>query len=203
MKDHPIIFSRPMVLALLAGRKTQTRRLLYIEKKVRHGIPPMTGEFLIEHRPPTSTAFDTYFALSGWQRVKPGDRLWVRENWRADDFDKDDPDRTIYQADAPAGVLAETKGIIKWRPCIHLPRTRSRLTLTVTETKIERLQAISHDDAVAEGVGIFPISMSAQKTFSKLWQSLHGPQSWEANPEVVALTFTVHERNIDALSEAA
>ena len=91
--------------ATLDNKKSQTRRLAWLDEASR--------------KP------------SLWQRVKPGDRLHVRENWRPDDYAPDDVERTIFMADASDEVLAETRGIIRWRPSIHLPRARTRLTLIV------------------------------------------------------------------------
>lgn len=173
MTDIPVIFSGPMVRALLEGRKTMTRRL----------------------------------ASSPLRKCAPGDRLYVRENWRADDFAPDDAARTIYMADANPGALAETRGIIKWRPCIHMPRVRSRLTLIVTATKVERLQDISDADAIAEGwphdlAKRSPLNPPSENRprfwFAGLWLNLHGQESWDANPFVVAITFRAIRANIDA-----
>jgi hypothetical protein len=172
MTDRPIIFSGPMVRALLDGRKVMTRRL----------------------------------AASPLRKCQPGDRLYVRENWRADDFAPDDAGCTIYMADAPADALRETKGVIKWRPCIHMPRTRSRLTLIVTATKVERLQDISEANAHDEGAMIEygeGANISERRAFELIWRHLHGVDNWNANPEVVALSFRVEKNNIDALAVAA
>lgn len=111
------------------------------------------------------------------------------------------------------------------RPAIHMPRWASRLTLIVTATKVERLQEISFEDACAEGMPDFVTFLAAvgetvearerenaadcarrlqwpQRWFADVWRDLHGAGSWDSNPEVVALTFTVHKRNIDALASA-
>src|SRR5262249_31159627 len=149
---------------------------------------------------------------SPWQNVVVGDRLWPRETWRADDFAPDDPTRTIYQADAPADVLAETKRIIKWRPAIHLPRARSRLTLIVTAKKIEPLLDITEEDARKEGFtpgklddgfgprdfgGGYTIESpgtfcSAAGMFQEFWAKLHPQWDGFSSPEVVAITFKPH-----------
>jgi hypothetical protein len=182
MKDHPIIFSAPMVLALLAGRKTQTRRLAW-----RTRIEREEGRISGLQIP------------SAWQRVKPGDRLWVREAHKRSDT------RADYKADWHATDLHR----FTWQPSIHMPRWASRLTLTVTEVRVQRLQEISEADAMAEGApccttdGEGAFFEDAKRGthvcgFAGLWNSLHGPDAWAANPEVVALTFTVEQRNIDA-----
>lgn len=217
MSDHPIIFSAPMVRALLDGRKTMTRRLAWRER--RRLIETETQRYNEVTRVP-----------SPWQKVKPGDRLWVKENhYLTDDGDYE---QAVYAADH--GAAAKHLSAIdalgssdvaarhrKLRPSIHMPRWASRLTLIVTAAKIERLQNISAEDSQAEGIWredlpVAPIfhsgavdregeitALSAKTCFQRLWLSLHGLESWDANPEVVALTFTVHTVNIDALEKAA
>lgn len=186
MRDIPIIFSAPMVRALLDGRKTMTRRLAW---RVLDGKATLGGE--------------PDLISSPWQKVKPGDRLWVRENFHAAK-QSTHPALTFYAADGDCGE-------IKLTPSIHMPRWASRLTLVVTATKIERLKEISGRDSIAEGVecptctamgksacnrlGCF----ASKGAFAELWCRLHGRESWDANPEVVALTFTVHRCNIDSL----
>jgi hypothetical protein len=135
-----------------------------------------------------------------------------------------------YRASDPAPDLTCEKHegpCCHWKPAIHMPRWASRLTLLVTATKIERLQDISYADAIAEGVewesadppfyyvpGIMPHSLTAvgveepggrhaERCYAKLWNHLHGPGSWEANPEVVAITFKPVLQNIDRMEGAA
>lgn len=196
MRDIPIIYSGPMVRALLDGRKTMTRRLAwrfdFSKTEVIEG-----GAHVSQKRP------------SPWQKVKPGDRLWVREGFRP--VHSGDPSRGAkYLADVERDQTV-------WRPSIHMPRWASRLTLVVTATKVERLQDISEEDARAEGMPVNhngeyyeppPPSVDGwqgygRASFSLLWSGLHGKKSWGANPEVVALTFTVHACNIDAMKAAA
>jgi hypothetical protein len=234
MRDIPIIFSAPMVLALLAGRKTQTRRLAFGPWKDCEDQPSEIQEdwecrgrdLRIK-----GGAVTGWRMPSPWQRVRPGDRLWVREGWAAHWANDDLPPVQIdpaawsvrYLADdtirpARDGSLALADQCRKGRPSIHMPRWASRLTLTVTEVRAQRLQDISEADAWAEGCkpgppndagGFFPAEEphpkcglvgwdSAQDWFADLWQKLHGPDAWAANPAVVALTFTVEQRNIDA-----
>lgn len=184
MKDIPIIFSAPMIRALLDGRKTMTRRLAWRLRDVNDN----------HTRTPTS-----------WQQVKPSDRLWVRESWYAAHQSDRCPPRGIppgssivYGADKPP--YADIGIVGKLRPGIFLPRWASRLTLIVTATKIERLQDISEDDARSEGVERGQFS-EYETAFCAIWMKLHGENSWLENPEVVALTFTVHKHNIDAIEE--
>lgn len=184
--DRPIIFSGSMVRALLDGRKTQTRRLAW-------------RDMGIWDRP------------SPWQKAKADDRLWVRENFCAVGKRGNLSGYDIYRADE-AGALG-AHGAVKWTPSIHMPRVASRLTLVVTAVKIERLTEISEADALAEGVvrvgrrwevpGLVATPISAVDAFSSLWQYINGEDSWDRALEVVALTFTVHKANIDALAVAA
>lgn len=183
-RDIPIIFSAPMVLALLAGRKTQTRRLAW--RTLRSGLGAQ--------------------GPSPWQKVQPDDRLWVRE--------------TIATTGAGPVRYAATDVINDMRkktPAIHMPRWASRLTLAVTAVKVEPLQTISKEDAIAEGIAQPDLSTywtaahlesehdkyglwsTPTLAYEHLWRALHGADSWNANPEVVALTFEVHKGNIDAL----
>lgn len=219
MPDRPIIFSAPMVRALLDGRKTQTRRLL---RPKNHN---------------THLQCDPYGAWWWWtpQTGAPhvaqpvpyahGDRLYVREA-----IDKaSDSDGVFYRADYDAGNPEGSAGL-GWRPSIHMPRWASRLTLTVTEVRVQRLQEITEADAVAEGVtrcawaedfagdgriewhvpevspGEYPGLTNPHPTpigpFSELWERLHGPAAWDANPWVVAVSFTVQRGNIDQIGGA-
>lgn len=197
MADRPIHFSAPMVRALLDGRKTQTRRVL-------------------KPQPPTGLMPEC-FAIAGeaqpigarWSR---GDRLWVRENWQAlshGDYlpTKSQPCDLRYAATEPLACLTSEVRGYPWRPSIHMPRWASRLTLTVTDVRVQRLQDISEADARAEGVSTIPEPNDLKwehysphgVAFVALWNSIHGPGAWDANQWVAAYTFTVHRCNIDQM----
>lgn len=156
-------------------------------------------------------------APSPWRDVKPGDRLWVRENFarNANQLSETVIDTSIVYAADGAGRALDNGTEKPWTPCIHMPRNVSRLTLIVTETKIERLQDMSPADAEAEGctyladgpgAGFWIIdgapmdccAEGAVECFEKLWVGLHGEKSWQENPEVVALSFRAIKANIDA-----
>lgn len=193
MTDRPILMSSPMVRALLDGSKTQTRRLAW--RSILDEVTPEGEEVCVIHKPTI------------WQSVKPGDWLWVRETWAPlNRLMHDDPGAAacasggFYRADN-----STVEGEIQfWSPSIHMPRRASRLTLVVTATKMERVQEINGLEALAEGVdreeGTAPWRM-----FCRLWKRLHTKPGarWEDNPEVVALTFSVHQQNIDAMGKAA
>jgi len=176
--DRPILFSAPMVKALLASRKTQTRRML----------KPQPDD-LIEGQLPTSL------------RISVGDRLWVREAFSYDALDVD------HDASMPAWYWAdgnpEDGDWTRPKPSIHMPRAYSRMTLTVTDVRVMRLMSITEADAMAEGaepILVPPDGGSAPHVegFRQLWNSIHGPDADFANPWVGAYTFTVEQKNIDA-----
>ncbi|MCM2455332.1 hypothetical protein HGO37_08045 [Rhizobium sp. CG4] len=211
MTDRPILFSAPMVRALLNGTKSQTRRIIK-PQPTAYGLVPL-GDAVIN-------AAEWQIRQSGHIRIAAGDRLWVRESWKPHStFDhlspRNMPESTVfYLADdkySPSGS--------RGRPGIHMPRWASRLTLSVTDVRVERLQDISEADAVAEGAPLDPDHRDATQDdsnphmvrvnawtrispvawYHRLWNEINGPGSWDANPWVVAYTFTVHPHNIDEL----
>jgi hypothetical protein len=217
MADRPILFSAPMVRALLEGRKTQTRRVAkFISTK---------GEFFDMRNAHGGTfglglgAVRTYGP--DYAPFAPGDHLWVKETWRASKVaDELKPSqlagpglsRIWYEADRDN---CDQHG--KVRVSIHMPRWASRLTLLVTDVRVERLQDISEADAIAEGIepiwpeggrgpnhysahveGAWLNAPTAAGAYQSLWGWINGEGAWEANPWVVAVSFTVELRNIDA-----
>lgn len=225
-RDIPVIFSAPMVRALLDGRKTMTRRLAWRQYPDPEVLIGKSAKGFDVVRDEQDGSIIHVRKATPWQKVEPGDRLWVRESftrkggkiyeWRYSADDEPFPNYFI-ETDMKMAV-----GFVGWSrsvaresiPSIHMPRVFSRLTLVVTATKIERLQNMSHKDAIAEGVAEFrsgetmfgvPVDggfeypgMTPQESFMSLWSSLHGAESWNENPEVVALTFRVIRANIDA-----
>jgi len=144
----------------------------------------------------------------------PGDLLWVRERW-SDDLLA--PGEVYYYATAlDDGLLADEVAEIRWKPSIHMPRWASRVTLEVTDVRVQRLQEISQEDARAEGVAteewddwrenVTAIGMpegsyieTERDLFRDLWDNINAKRGygWDTNPWVIALTFVVHQMNID------
>ena len=196
MKERPIIFRAEMVRAILAGTKTQTRRIV----KPRHMATVGAEQFPI---------------LAMYPCGSPGDRLWVRENFYQDGqwslrlgCEPDDPhggfwsgtSRVIYAADGTP--LPDPIPGNQWRsrPSIHMPRWASRITLEITDVRLEQLQDISEADAVAEGCKpirpelvqdglIVRPGRSAVEEFRLVWEEIHGEGSWEKNPWVWVIEF--------------
>lgn len=208
MADKPIIFSAPMVRALLDGRKSQTRRVLKPQ-------PPEGATCYWAHLPgyecwmyqgkPEKMPGNSAYIPSGQLNVSyaTGDRLYVREHWRGH-IAYDDLAPSAMGGEEPilylADSAAETWGWGKANPAtwgrfrqgMHMPRWASRITLEVTGVRVERLQDISEADAEAEGVrnslhlqgGRF-----ARDNFAHLWWTINGDGSWEANPFVWCVSF--------------
>lgn len=145
MTAKPILFSTPMVRAILDGRKTQTRRRLKNSGTEPQWRPELSssGEWLLVSDDPLCGG-----RVGAGVRIKVGDILWVRETWRSN-HDGDPSQGIQYRADKPDNWRDQTV----WKPSIHMPRRASRITLRVTAVKVERLQDISEDDAKAEGAG--------------------------------------------------
>ena len=156
MTDRPILFSAPMVRALLDGRKTQTRRVFK-----PHGFNfythPVSGDRYEEHNREGITgcgpmrAFGYGEGLYGYLPYAPGDRLYVRETWAYWPLvgEHDRIDGCTYRATDEDDCANR---LFDWIPSTHMPRWASRLTLIVTDVRVERLQSISEADAIAEGI---------------------------------------------------
>ncbi len=196
-RERPILFSPPMVRAILAGTKTQTRRMV-------KGIPLLWLSQSVGFTPEFVALPDNDACPYG----EPGDRLWVRETWSPDppidsswaSTEWNGCGRRIdgvperFQHPRFCNYSADwLHGPIVWRPSIHMPRWASRITLEVTGVRVERLQDISEADAMAEGAPWgacgSPQEGSRKAGFAKLWDSINGPNSWDANPWVWAINF--------------
>lgn len=210
MADRPILFSSLMIAALLAGRKTQTRRLC---------------------RPANEAALsyvvhiDDAIAAPGWfgdeegemsffAGYAPGDRLWVREAWRThrayDDLKPSEMggDETVW----PELDRDNCDAHGRYRHGRFMPRWASRITLIVKDVRVQRLSECSVDDAVAEGLqwvvpGMWAVAHSLpiigedpRSVYAQLWDHINGDGAWAADPWVVAVSFDVLKANIDNLA---
>lgn len=190
MRERPILFSGPMVQAIRAGAKRQTRRVF---KARNGGVWPRLND------------------LPGMQQVlrtcpygRPGDRLWVRETHGNLALPGYAPVWT-YRADVSEGEGWNLPTGFRWMPSIHMPRAASRITLVLTGVRLERLQEISPDDCIAEGA--WPIEQrelgrgnEAVMAFRRLWSQINGSASWDADPFVWVLDFDLLTEN--AISSA-
>ena len=220
MKEHPILFSAPMVRAILEGRKTQTRRVCK-NKVYANGLGFNGHDFNChnDYLPPSALLMDyreggydsTTSDLEGWGEAcpygQPGDRLWVRETHaivpRTAYAMSDGVQQTLRPDDNhDAAIYREgwerSTGGFRWRPSIHMPRWASRILLEVVSVRVERLQDISEADAEAEGapleLGVLErVTLGAKARyrsgFCRLWSSINGRESWDANPWVWVVEF--------------
>ena len=234
MKERPIVFSANMIKAILAGAKTQTRRIINGAPKnaghVEYSVPEKCGSGC------THTGHDGYALFfegptvysRGLASVKcrhgiAGDQLWVRERWRTHERPADGVDGIMYAADqsfrriedtakaADAWVEAHDNDRFcgRWRSPLFLPRWASRIQLEITGVRVERLNAITEVDAIAEGMAHAPPFPSDDEgdcwtsrrdinraRFEYLWCELHGwkPNAWVLNPWVWVLDFKRVER---------
>lgn len=240
MADRGILFSGPMVRALLQGRKTQTRRLAP-QPPAECSINYMLGNeswLPAETRTPVRRTFEAWGgplfdakpekALCGSfdivPRHQPDDRLYVREHWKThiayDDLAPSDmggEETVLYLAD---GALSEPhpdmpeRCVGRHRQAMHMPRWASRLWLSVTEVRVERLQNVSESDAINEGVEQVREHVwrdyfsdpeacvglgSPVHSYATLWDTLHTEPGtrWQDNPWIYAITFDVNHGNID------
>jgi hypothetical protein len=202
--DRPILFSAPMVRALLAGTKTQTRRVLKAVPPpgAQRVIRPFRDERLQWAATDPHDMEQGQLVLGDAPRCPygaPGDRLWVRETWayhlhaQASSREADGP--FVFAADGKPAL--HVRLCEHWRPSIHMPRTASRITLEVTGVRVERLQSISVRDAIAEGATPLPPDPVCAQVcpedyvagYRSLWESINGTGSWDANPWVWVVEF--------------
>ena len=219
MKEHPILFQGAMVRALLAGTKTQTRRILKqavgpslsvgYDEDSRH-----PGEAVLSWLTGPGPGYDVEELIKYVKCPygKPTDRLWVREAIRlVPDQEPDDGTGRVlsaYDADHTLTVADAWPWKRSYLPPMHCPRGLSRMDLEITEVRVERLQDISEADAMAEGIiahrkggwhteqppaGIEGSNhfgfKTARDAYGVLWESINGPGSWDANPWVWAVSF--------------
>ncbi|MBR7583277.1 morphogenetic protein [Klebsiella variicola] len=225
MTERGMIFNAEMVRAILAGRKTQTRRIMKVQPESNQ-----LGLLLITDSTKHSDIGKYHWAESNatGNHVRSklfscpfgavGDRIWVRETWSSDFANYYPNDRVWYAADnnrrLDIEVVDGVRGIyspesdvhvpFRWQPSIHMPRWASRILLEITDVRVEPLNAISEEDATAEGVppagsllpdypGTFLTPKgdfaTAKVAFQRLWESIYGEESWKANSWVWVISF--------------
>lgn len=190
MSDRPILFSAPMVRRLLDGSKTQTRRVVNPQPSagfwVPYRCPDWRWNWVVDKTGMGSG--DPFRCPYG----VPGDRLWVRETWAPRTLGQlPEIDRHAKPRYRATEDLRPEWGNA-WKPSIHMPRWASRITLEVTGVRVERLQEIDEAGAVAEGMAPRTVSafrVEARADFCALWNTINGPDSWDANPWVWVVEF--------------
>jgi hypothetical protein len=190
MAEKPILFSGPMVRAILDGRKTMTRRVLKPQ-------PPAGHSFLGIYGPHMTAVFTRNPSGIGDEAAcipyAPGDLLWVRENCHRK------PHVWTYAADGVEVPWPQRESLagrrLDYCPSIHLPRKASRISLRVIAVKVERLQDITKEDVIAEGITeregmpLAGVVAGWHEPFVELWNTINGHGGWEANPWVAAYSF--------------
>ncbi|HBQ2984167.1 morphogenetic protein [Klebsiella pneumoniae] len=226
MKERGMIFNSEMVRAIVSGRKTQTRRIMKVQPESNQ-----LGLLLITDSTRHSDIGKYHWAESNatGNHVRSklfscpfgavGDQIWVRETFQGPLFDYElmdeyledsskfeKPEFCQYAADGghrPEYQDADDNLRHGWRPSIHMPRWASRILLEITDVRVERLNAISEEDARAEGIidggclncgepepcGCANPEPDATDAFAYLWQSIYGQENWNANPWVWVISF--------------
>lgn len=216
MRERPILFSAPMVRAILAGQKTMTRRALNERDLASFKAAADLGECgrFLEGQPitPGDRKYHSMLCRYG----EPGDHLWVRETFQpilADGFDHGAANYKTgsgWSASYPATDgriefydLSKEELSDRCKPAIHMPRWASRILLEIKSTRVERLQEITEEDSVSEGIhgpygSAMGIAFTAKDHFRALWSGINGKESWDSNPWVWVVSF----RRVTAEKEA-
>ena len=181
-RERPILFSAPMVLAILAGTKSETRRTCKARRRVSlfavedDGSPQWADSFITD---PGNRDWLLSEAIA-----RPGDILWVRET-----FLLTEQGQPIYRAnwreDAKArgfDSIPADETSLRWTSAIHMPRAVSRIQLELLTVRVERLQEITEAGAMAEGVG-------SVEEYAALWNTINGSGAWALNPLVWVYEF--------------
>lgn len=214
MRERGMIFNAEMVRAILAGRKTQTRRIMKVQPS--EAFTPMNMALETDYKarwytpgvvdkdgylqPASKEVFGVSNENEGYSCPfgAVGDRIWVRETFTGHYLDddqiqdiKDGRDKASslceYRADYPDGYQAADG----WTPSIHMPRWASRILLEITGVRVERLKSISDRDALREGCSTADMKSGdcVADVFARLWASIYGSDSWNANPWVWVIEF--------------
>lgn len=190
MKERPILFSAPMVRAILDGSKTQTRRVMRHQPTAQ---PVLCQNVTCKGRPSWVSALYIQGASIGSRMElcpygEVEDRLWVRESF-CPDWASHGP---IYKADWGSAIDAGYPREPRWKPSTHMPRWASRITLEVTDIRVERLQDITNNDAIEEGtpdLRTLENNWDMVRCYQELWGSINGSELWIANPWVWVVSF--------------
>ncbi|HFN0469000.1 TPA: hypothetical protein ACHB00_001272 [Klebsiella pneumoniae] len=222
MTERGMIFNAEMVRALLSGRKTQTRRIMKVQPESNQlGLLLITdstkhsdiGKYHWAESNATGNHVRSKLFLCPFGAV--GDRIWVREGFFPAplEMQSEPPRKTMWNIAyrdgmqmeklAPAEYNPTIYNYERWTPSIHMPRWASRILLEITDVRVERLNAISEEDARAEGIidggclncgepepcGCANPEPDATDAFAYLWQSIYGQENWNANPWVWVISF--------------
>ncbi|EOF5388298.1 hypothetical protein ACK1MK_003791 [Salmonella enterica] len=207
MSERGMIFNAEMVNAILSGRKTQTRRPIKWKQTRFTEIAERDDGSLWPWAEDCERGGDIWFACPYGEI---GDRIWVRETWQVIHDHIDESSHVEYRTYAPSipkekdrywhTVYAEHFGDesredrgFPWRPAIHMPRWASRITLEITDVRVERLRDLSEEDAKSEGItppaGGVLTGWGHRINFRDLWMDIYGTDNWEANPWVWVIEF--------------
>lgn len=230
MTERGILFSEPMIQALLAGSKTQTRRIVKPQPNfdvAHNALGKNISRSRLEYAVDEHGGIGLKMAGQPVSRIgncmgyvqpnikckygKPGDRLYVKEPWQAWTEFNHLPPSKIPEESGINYLANGNKWDARVRSAIHMPRWASRITLEIVDVRVERLQEISEADAIAEGIVQLPpqidksgpwwtsepneggraslVDRTPQGAFKKLWESIKGRGSWDANPFVWVLEF--------------
>jgi hypothetical protein len=186
--EKPILFSTPMVQAILDGRKTQTRRIC---KPIPIYDRDSGYVFISNVMFDIHDGWDIPMYLKDNAKWEAGDILWVRETWRVRQF-PNQAKEYFYKASI------EERELFKWKPSIFMPKEACRIKLLVKNIRVERLCDISEEDAMAEGINLPNYAEQAVKDvyhpapsdiYAELWDEINGTGSWIKNPWVWVIEF--------------
>lgn len=205
MKETPILFSANMVKAILEGRKTQTRRIIKLQPKKQHSF--ISQSTVLDKSNRITWTYSDENSINCVEVKFPfgkiGDFLWVKETYQ---IQGNTTKYYVYKAD-------KNESIKNWKPSLFMPKSAARIWLRITNVRVERLNDISEEDAIAEGIeSKFPdfcdsirygfngklhynylekgiMQINSITSFETLWQSIHSEQSWNDNPLVWVIEF--------------
>ncbi|AUR80793.1 hypothetical protein TC7_024 [Pseudomonas phage TC7] len=206
-RERPILFNDQMVRAILEGRKTVTRRVMKPQptpcKDGGHHWPCNIHQSMLHVERELQNGEGCWCGLAeaACPYGQPGDRLWVRETWglQVRSYGGGAGEFIVYRATNPDAIYCRSSEgreyPVKWKPSIHMHRHSSRILLEITAVRVERLQDISDDQAIAEGIDTHPTGfygngcITAGGAFLELWESINGDGKWAANPWVWVVEF--------------